>query len=351
MKSRIGQLSLVATLLLMGAGCFGGSDTSGTDGGPWKTEDGGKTWVQQAALPTSAGVGSINGVNVTAYAIDPSDATMYYIGTDANGMMYSLNNGEDWQRPEEDAARAGKVIDIEVDPTNVCTVYVLKSDRLLKTTDCMRSFSSTYIETRPDESLTAFTLDWYNAKVIWVGTTAGDVIRSSDGGASWATITHTKNDVSGIELSRADSRIVLVGSSGKGLFRTEDGGVTWTEYEDTLKAFKNSDYVYGFAQTTNGSSIVMNTKYGLLVSGDKGLTWTSMSLISNDKDARAWSLAINPSDANDVYYGTSGVLYHSTNGGQSWQTEDFPSGRMPLTMLVHPTTTDRLLVGFATVSK
>lgn len=351
MKSSVVRYSLVASLLLMGAGCFGGSSASGTDGGPWKTEDGGKTWTQQSALPGPAGVGSINGVNVTAYAIDPQDSTAYYIGTDGNGMMYSMDDGASWQRPEEDVARTGKVIDIEVDPTNVCVVYVLKSDRLLKTTDCMRSFSSTYVETRSDEALTTFVLDWYNHNILWMGTTAGDVIRSSDGGASWATITNVKNDVSGIELSRADSRIVLVGSNGKGLYRTEDGGVSWTEYEKTLKDFKSSDYVYGFSQTSNGSLVIMNTKYGLLSSTDKGLTWASMSLISNDKDARAWSVAVNPTDANDIYYGTSGVLYHSTNGGTSWQTEDFPSSRMPLAMMVHPTSTSRLLVGFATIEK
>lgn len=351
MKLRIAQFSLLATFLLMGAGCFSSSNASGTDGGPWKTEDGGKTWTQQAALPSPAGVSSINGVNVTSFSIDPSDSSAYYIGTDANGMLFSYDGGEFWQRPEDESVRSGKVIDVEVDATNVCTVYVLKADRLLKTTDCMRSFSSAYVETRADESLTAFTVDWYNPKIIWLGTTAGDVIRSSDAGASWATITHAKNSVVAVELSHADSRVVLVGTNGKGLYRSEDGGVSWTNYEDTLKSFKNSDKVYGFTQTANGSAIVMNSQYGLLSSTDKGSTWNSMSLISNDKNARAWSVAMNPGDANDIYYGTSGVLYHSVNGGQSWQTEDFPSTRMPYAMVVHPTVTNRLLVGFATVTK
>lgn len=340
-----------ASFALVGAGCLGGSGSGGPDGGPWITGDGGANWASLSALPSASGVGSINGVNVTSIEIDPTDGSAYYLGTEGNGLFYSLDDGASWMRPEDAEVRSGAVLDVEVDPGDVCTAYVLKSQRILKTTDCARTFTSMYVETRSDETLTTFVLDWYNPSIIWVGTTAGDVICSSDAGSSWATVTRLKEEVSALAVSNSDSRVILVGTDGKGLFRSSDSGTSWVEYEEQLKDFKSSDKIYGFTQTDDGTTLIMNTKYGLLSSTDAGFTWGSMSLISSDGDVRAWSVAVDPKDGDTVYYGTEGVFYKSSNGGQSWQTEDMPSARAPRAMIVDPDDTSHVVVGFATVEK
>ncbi len=347
---RLALLSL--TMVLLGQGClaFGGTSSRAADGGIWRTDDVGATWTQMSALPGPSGVGSIAGVNVTTMEIDPSDQTTYYLGTEANGMFFSLDNGSTWQKPKGTEARSGQIIDIEVHPEDVCTIYILRSDRLLKTTDCNRTFETMFVEPREDESITKMILDWYNPNVIWLGTSAGDVIRSIDAGGSWATVATHRGAITDILLSHKDSRIVLVGTDNEGLFRSIDEGQTWVEYErDLRKDFKGSNYVYAFAQDRKGGLVIMDTKAGPLVSYDSGETWDNIMTFPAQPGARVWSIAVEPDNPAVFYYGLEGAIYSTVNGGETWTTNEVPSNRAPKVIQVHPVAPERVFVGFAAV--
>ncbi|MFA6522314.1 MAG: hypothetical protein WCT24_01830 [Patescibacteria group bacterium] len=338
----------LCALMLIGAGCLNSTETA-TNGGLWKTADAGVTWSQLASLPQTSGVGSIGGVNVTALEIDPTDTSVFYLGTAQNGIFISTDYGSSWARPEDSDAREGAVVDIEVSPSDTCTLFVMKTDRILKSTDCARSFATVFTETREGEAFTTMAMDWYSANTIWSGTTAGDIQKSLDGGKNWTTVYRIKDDVSDIMVFNADSRIVLVGSSRSSVYRTQDSGGTWTELEDTFEDYTNSDRVYGLDQTANGGKILLNTKYGLFVSKDKGVTWTPLSLITSPGEVRIWGAAMHPTDGDIIYYGTGGNLYQSQNGGESWLTEELPSSRMPFVLKVHPDYLNIVLTGFNSV--
>lgn len=341
-----------AALTLTGAGCFGGGSTAITTGGVWQTSDSGKTWESTAAVPTATGISSLEGVDVTTFAIDPQDSSAIYAGTVANGMFYSLDSGASWQRPEEALARAGAVVGIAVSSKDVCTYFVAKTDRVMKTADCGRTFATgSYIESQAKDTISAMALDWYDPNIVWLGTTAGDVIRSTDGGNSWSTVTRTDTAVTSLAISGADSRIVLVGTKTSGMVRTEDSGATWVKYEKILnRDYKSSDRVYGFAQNADGTTLVMNTQYGLLVSKDKGLTWTPMSLISASGEVRIYSVAIAPGNGDIVYYGTDSTVNRSTSGGSAWTTSELPSTRAANALLVDPEDDAHVYLGSAAVS-
>ncbi len=352
MKKLLRVSAAFAAVTLMGAGCFGGSSTIPTSGGVWESMDAGKTWQQIAAVPTATGVGSLSDVNVTSFAIDPQDDSAIYAGTVANGVFYSLDSGASWQRPEEPLARTGAVVSLAVSSKDVCTYFVAKTDRIMKTEDCGRNFNTeTYVETRTDEAITAMALDWYDPNVLWIGNTAGDVIRSLDGGTSWTTVTHLDNKVTALAISNADSRIILVGTKTNGLVRTEDGGANWVNYEKTLKDYKASDRVYGFAQNADGSVAIMNTQYGLLVSKDKGTTWTGVSLISSSGEVEIQSLAVAPDNGDLIYYGTSNTLNRSTSGGSAWTTTELPTSRAAGALLIDPNDSSHIYLGSKVIDK
>lgn len=337
--------AFAAVLVLTGAGCLS-SKTPSTVGGVWQSSDGGETWEATNALPSATGVGSIAQADVTAVEIDPSDASAVYIGTTGNGMLASIDGGQSWMRPEEEQLRSGRVIGIEVDPRDVCTYYVMKTDRVLKTEDCGRSFNdSAYVETGTDENLTAMMLDWYNPSVLWLGNTAGDVMRSSDGGKTWSTVYRVKGDITSMAMSNADSRIILVGTKNSGLYRTTDAGTTWIEYEDALKDFKESDKVLGFAQTADGSTVVMNSDYGLLVSKDQGFTWGAVPLLTARGEVEILALAVAPTNGDVIVYGTNSTIYRSTSGGSAWDTNELPSGRAAGVLAVNPENENLMILG------
>lgn len=340
-------LAGLSVLALAGAGCFGGDTASVGTGGFWQSEDAGASWTQRVALPGEHSVGSISNVDIIAIEVDPQDDSVYYVGTASDGLLYSYDAGATWQRPEEPLVRSGRVRGVEVDPRSVCTYYVLKSDRVLKTTTCGRTFATeTYVESRSDEALTDLVLDWYAPDTLYITTTAGDVIRTKDGGTTWSTIYRVKDEMSAIMVSNADSRILLAGSKRHGMYRSTDAGATWTELEDTLKeTFRESDNFYDVAQTADGKTIYMSSEYGLLASKDNGATWSDVPLITARGEIDILALAVDPADGNVVQYGTSSTLYRSTSGGSAWTTEELPSSRAASALLVHPNNSGLTFLG------
>jgi photosystem II stability/assembly factor-like uncharacterized protein len=346
------QISVMcSSFALMGAGCFGGASAPVSSGGAWDSADAGKTWTQIAAVPTVTGVNSLSEVNVTSLTIDPQDSSVLYMGTEANGMFYSLDKGQSWQRPEEPLVRTGAVTNIAVSAQDVCTYFIAKSDRVMKTEDCGRTFASaSYLEGRSETTITAIAIDWYDSNIVWIGNSEGDVIRSTDGGASWATVTRLDDDITSIIVSNADSRVVMVGTNTNGMNRTTDSGATWTNFEKTLKAFKSSDRVFGFAQNAAGDFLLMNTKFGLLSSVDNGATWSGISLISGSGEIRIRSVAIAPETRDTIYYATDLALHRSTSSGSAWTTTELPSSRAGAALLVDPDDASHIYLGSAIVS-
>jgi photosystem II stability/assembly factor-like uncharacterized protein len=323
-------LACATVLSLLGAGCLGGGGgATQADGGLWQSLNGGNSWSQLTALPGPTSIATIANVDIISLTVDPSDNTVYYAGTAADGLLYSYDAGASWARPEDATLRSGKVVNVAVDPRDVCTYYVLKTDRVMKTTTCGRSFTAdTYTETRTDETLTSMILDWYAPDTLYLTSTAGDVIRTTDGGRNWTTVERVNDQLYSVIVSNSDSRILLAGSRRHGIFRSVDGGTSWTELGDTLKKdFRDSDYFYDFAQTADGKTMYMSTKYGLLTSVDIGATWTEVPLITAHGEVPILALTVDPVNGANVMYGTSNTFYSSTNGGTAWATKQLPSTR------------------------
>lgn len=350
MKNYLSFLVLVLGLVFIGAGCvsFSSSGTAGSDGAIWKTENNGSSWKQLDTLPQASGVTSIGGVNVADLEIDPSDPSTYYLGTYGNGLFYTTNVGNTWERLPDSSVNSGTFLKIEVDPRDVCTIYALTPSQVVKTTDCGRSFVSIYQIDQTDEALTVMELDWYNSDILWVGDTVGTLVSSTNAGSTWTAIQRFEKKITAILVSNKDSRIVLVGTNSSGLFRSADSGANWTEYEDILKEnYRDSDDVYGFTQTADGTSLIMNTKYGLLLSEDYGEEWTDLSLLTENRDVRIFAVAYDPESSLNLYYATATTFYSTASGGTSWVTEDSPSSRTPTEIVVHPKDSTVVYAGFA----
>lgn len=326
MRSLRLSAAVLAALVLLGAGC-GGSSSGSATGGVWFSQNNGVSWTAMDALPSASGVGSIASVDILSFAVDPSDESALYVGTKSSGLLTSLDGGVTWMRPEDETVSSGAILDVAIAGDNVCTYYVLKADTLMKTTTCGREFLQIYVEGRTDEALTALALDWYNSDVLYLGTTAGEIYKSSDTGRTWTAVYSVKDSVVALEVSNADSRYVVMGGQRTGLYRSEDAGLNWISLEESLENYKNSDRVYALAQSADGSQLVASTKYGLLTSDDKGLTWTGLSLLTAAGDVTITALAVGQDNGDVIMYGTTTALYITTDGGSTWSTEDLPSSR------------------------
>ncbi len=345
----------LAALVLLGQGCvFPGSrsTSSATDGGVFRTADAGDSWTQLAALPAARAIGSIAGANILALEADPQDAAVLYAGTRENGLIFSLDGAAAWQRPRLDVLREGAITDVEVDPQDVCTVYVVKGQRLYKTEDCLRSFNQdVYVETRANVRITDVAVDWYNPSIVWLGESNGDLHKSEDGGRTWRRVFDNRSAVSTILVHAGDSRRVLVGTEGNGFFRTDDAGQTWTQIRDQLRNMRGSDTVRALAQDNGARVAIAATSYGLLRSVDFGETWEPLQLLTAPGQVDIRAVAVGPERVEDIAYAVTGTFYRTTDGGQNWTTDRLPSTRVPSHLLNDPTAPNAYFLGVAAAER
>jgi photosystem II stability/assembly factor-like uncharacterized protein len=350
-EPRMKKLSLIAiSLVLIGAGCLGGgTSTGGSDAGVFKTANAGEDWAQVTVVPTAAGIGTLATTDVINMEMDPQDKAYLYIGTRQSGMLYSDDGGASWRQPRESALSDGLIYDIDVDPTDVCKVYIAKGSRLYATDDCMRSFDSeTYVDNRSGVSVVQVTVDWYNPKTIWIGLNNGDVLRSNDSGRTWSTVLKTGDEISGFLINNTDSRQVLVSTFKDGVYKTTDGGTQWEEVDGGLSTLKQSRRVNVMTQSEDSGFVLAASQYGLTSSTDFGATWEAIPLLTSPGQVTIRAIGMDVSDPETLYYAANATFYSSTDGGSTWDTERFPSGRVPRAMLVDPEDSGVLYIGVAT---
>lgn len=327
---------LLAGTTLMGQGCisFGGGGTkAGIDGGVFKSTDKGENWVQKVAVAATKPA-SINNVNVVTMIFDPQDSRTIYLGTE-NGLFYTLDGAESWF--QAGALSSGKVSAVAIDAKDKCNLYAAIGNKVFKTTDCTRTWQNIYVDTRADQVVTALASDSYNPNIIYAGLSGGDLIKSVDGGISWTVIRRFENQVAKILINFYDTRIIYVATLGAGIWKSTDGGTNWVDLNEKLREYDGSmefkNLVLDFSKK---DSLVLASKYGLLRTLDGGLTWESIQLLTPPGSVDIYSLALNPQNGNEIYYGTSSTLYKSNDGGAKWVTRKLPTTRAATYLLVDP---------------
>lgn len=348
--SIFGRLTIIAgALLFLGAGCIsfssGGGANAGADGGVFKTADRGDAWLQKTAIPTTTGEKrAISNVNVVTIVQDPQDPNAIYIGTTDNGMFYTYDGGESWLQPAQ--LSRGRVPSIAVDAKDKCTIYAAVENKLLKSEDCSRTWATTYLDARLDKLTSSVAVDFYNPKVLWVANNAGDLLRSGDAGGSWTNVRSFQNPIMKLALNASDSRRLYVATKSEGVWRSDDGGSNWVDMSESYKEFNGSNEFYDMAVgVSDAATIVLATKYGLLRSTDNGIKWDDIELLTPPGTTLIYSVAIDPKDTNNVYYGTSTTFYRSPNGGVNWVPKKLPSSRTATALMVDRMNQNQLYLG------
>ena len=164
-------------------------------------------------------------------------------------------------------------------------------------------------------------------KVVYLGTSDGQIFRSVDGAASWNllypglnrrqlvidTIVEDPDDAGHLYVGGWDLR-----STGGGLFESRDSGRSWSQV--MLPVVNVS--VRGFAISKGSPShMVAGTGAGVFMSADGGKSWQETGA---DMDAfkQAESVAIDPQDPGNLYVGTWHLGYRSRDSGATWVQND-----------------------------
>ncbi len=347
-------LVLLPLLLLFLTGCLISVKTDqAADGGVYKSPDQGDTWT---AISSIYRVGettrSFASNDVISIAVDPTDRQAIYVGTEAGNLFYTYNGGEAWS---QSLSQVGKINALAVDPVDRCVIYAAIDNRVYKSVDCSRHWDYQLIETRADlnHQITALAIDPYNPAIIYAGTSGNGLFVSSDRAYSWRVNRFFEDRISKILINPKNSKIIYVATVGKGIFKSIDQGQTWRAiFEGKLEEGRGGALSYRelIMDPTVDDGLFYASSYGLLRSLNGGETWQELKLLTPHKTTVIYSLAINPKNGQEIYYGTAEALYRSHDNGLNWVTRKLPSQRAAKHLLIDPQNPKILYLGVKKVN-
>ncbi len=356
MARRLFPFLFLAALSLMGAQCIriGTGGGAGVDGGVFKTANAGDEWARKVAVPSVTGSPrSIAGVNVLAMTMDPQDRLAVVVGTRENGLLYTFDGGETWNQPS--VLSKGLVNAIAVDPREKCTIYAASANRVVKTTDCYRSFTEMYRDPVTDSILTGIVVAHDDSSRVYAVTSKGTILRSDTAGHSWTSLRNFGAPITDIVMNPNDSRVLYIAIPTQGVWKSSDAGQSWT---DLLPGIKKIDKIANFTLefqklaipvTSPNSLLVMVAQYGLLRSDDGGASWKSIKLLTEPSTVQFFAIAAGTKSDQTIYYNTASTFYRTFDGGATWETRRLPSTRPSRKILVDPANEKQFYIGVATV--
>ncbi len=333
MKKFIKLIPFLLAVALLGQGCIQFNTASSNDGGVWRTADRGEHWLQKGAVLSVGGARTLSNANIIAFVPDPQDPQTVYIGTAENGLLYTIDGGESWSQPKE--LGSAKIPSIAVDAKNKCVVYAVTGGMAAKTSDCTRTWSKVYEESRAGVSVTSVAVDHFSPNNVYLTTSKGDVVKSSDAGGSWATVKTFSGSVSKLVIDPFDSRVLYAGTRSNGIWKSTDAGGSWVDASKGLEQLDGAKDFYDLApDRSKRDSWVLVCRYGLIKTTDGGATWQKIPLVTGPGQARVYAFAVDPADGQRIYYSTATVFYKSLNGGVNWTTKRLPTSRVGSALMV-----------------
>lgn len=251
------------------------------EAGVFKTEDGGGTWRHLSSYPTGYAH------SVLAH---PNDPEVLFVGSEPAAIFRSGDGGETW---EECAG-------FQAVPES--TQWNFHGDRLSHVRE---------LRTAPGDPDT-----------MYAGVEVGGIVKSRDGGKSWAQMQGLHDDIHLVDISRANPNRVYV-ATAQAPYRSDDGGDHW----DLINNGLERRYTLHISAAPHDADLVLvavstNARRGepqFYRSTNGGSEWKLIETVGNGDDMVV-VIDWDPIIENRVYAGTdSGKIFSSDDGGQQWK--------------------------------
>jgi photosystem II stability/assembly factor-like uncharacterized protein len=233
------------------------------------TNNGGSNWIQRT---TGDGGYTI---------IDPVNPNYIY-GQYVNGSCQrSQNSGVSYTNITPTGSTGGLFYNpYEMAPGDHNTIVFGRAD-IWKTTNAQTATTGsgwTQIATTAivGGNVSAIAISWTNINKIYIGTSNGRILVTSDNGSNWTT-TSGYPYVSDFAVDNANDNICYVslgGTSGSHVLKTTDGGTTWVNITNSIPNIAANSVIL---RTAAPRMLFVGTDIGVFQSTNEGTTWVSFN--------------------------------------------------------------------------
>lgn len=290
-----------------------------------KTADGGLDWEPKIKADEKK---DISFLNVLSLAADPFDGSVVYLGTESDGIFVSRDGAESWNQirfPE-------KVYGIVLDHQNRGTIYasgvIGGRAKIFKRVEGEDEWKELYTEPGEGTVISSMAMDKKNSNVIYVGTSAGAIFKTTDAGKSWHNLHRASAPVTSISFDSNDTSTVYFVAFRMGILKTSNGGEKIEEITENISMFGNSRSIFtAFADPVISGTVYLGTESGILKTSDGGKNWVGVNILESSKTFPIRVISINPYDSREILYVSGKAIYKSVDGGQKWSTFQLDSGK------------------------
>lgn len=297
---------------------------------------------------------------VTAIAVDPTRSNTVYVGGAQGGVWKTTDGGTTWDQLTDQQATLA-IGSIALAPSSPNTIYVGTGEGdvscdsyfgagILKSTDggvswtlvgqsAFNQLSISKIVVHPTDPNTLYASAMYG----YVGMgcdyapafPSGGVWKSTDGGTTWSKV-FTASGSNDLVMDPQAPTTLFVANYYGGLARTTNGGSTWSQLTNGLPAASSVDrYALTLSRPSAGSAAVLYAGAGtsgvVYKSSNNGDSWGVMSSgASGYCSGQCWFdnvITADPTNASVALVGGSanyangtGIVYRTTNGGSTWSS-------------------------------
>ncbi len=294
-------------------------------GGNFLSTDAGRTWAEASHGYT--------GAQVRAIAVDRTSPGKAYLAA-RSGLFASVNGGGAWSGVGYSPANVTEANALAIDPVGGSHLVAGTSmnEDLFVSYDGGSSWRVT-AHLNPNLAWRAVAFSAHDPRVVYAGTggyfsagvfsnempAAGTYV-SSDGGLTWRKPQGSYSDanVAALATDATDSQRVFAATSNYGVLRSSDGGRTWARLGNGLPT--NPPAALSIALGPDNSNVILAGYEGAGVyrSRDGGQSWqrTSAGL---EPEALVSSVVFSPEDPQIVYAADRRAgVYRSSDGGTTW---------------------------------
>jgi photosystem II stability/assembly factor-like uncharacterized protein len=184
--------------------------------------------------------------------------------------------------------------------------------------------SSSWISVGPDGGdVRTLAADPANSQRILLGTSAGQIYQSDDGGKTWQRFVRIGkgNDyvVDHIVFDPKQLGTIYVAAwtlehEGGSVFKSTDNGQSW----QPLSAMEGKSVRAMAMAPSDPNTLIVGALDGVYRTRNAGETWTRISPETSAEIKNIESIAVDAADADTIYAGTWHLPWKTTDGGHSW---------------------------------
>ncbi len=281
----------------------------GSHGGIWISPNAGSQWGV---------VSGLLGLIVDSLATSPLDPSRLWLTSWGSGVWERAASGQPWQRVPASSLPVDYTFVVAPDPYVAKRVFVGGWSTLYQANDGA-SFTASSLA----DNAFGFAFDPRDASVLYTATQVGGVFKSTNGGATWTASNGALTpwptpaghfiDVRSIALDPTAPQTLFIGTFGRGVYKSTDGGASWASVFAPTKAI-------GCLTVAPASPASTQALYACVAGGgvqrsvDGGATWSDASQGLPSLDASA--LASDPATG-DLYASSAGAVFVK-HGGATW---------------------------------